>query len=80
MRILVMSFLLAVMTTASRGQTYETRFERSVHDLMEDVARRFDVRFKFDGNVDTVGKRMPYADFRVRPYSLEMTLDNICKY
>lgn len=80
MRILVMSFLLAVITTASRGQTYETRFERSVHDLMEDVARRFDVRFKFDGNVDTVGKRMPYADFRVRPYSLEMTLDNICKY
>ena len=47
---------------------------------MEDVARRFDVRFKFDKNVDTVGKKMPYADFRVRPYSLEMTLDNICKY
>lgn len=23
---------------------------------------------------------LPYADFRVRPYSLEMTLDNICKY
>ena len=47
---------------------------------MEDVARRFDVRFKFDANVDTVGKQLPYADFRVRPYSLEMTLDNICKY
>ena len=47
---------------------------------MEDVARRFGVKFKFDANVDTVGKQMPYADFRVRPYSLEMTLDNICKY
>ena len=47
---------------------------------MEDVARRFDVRFKFDANVDTVGKQLPYADFRVRSYSLEMTLDNICKY
>ena len=47
---------------------------------MEDVARRFGVRFKFDANVDTVGKQLPYADFRVRPYSLEMTLDNICKY
>ena len=42
--------------------------------------RRFGVKFKFDKNVDTVGKKMPYADFRVRPYSLEMTLDNICKY
>ena len=47
---------------------------------MEDVARRFDVRFKFDANVDTVGKKLPFGDFRVRPYSLEMTLDNICKY
>lgn len=47
---------------------------------MQDVAQRFGVRFKFDGNVDTIGKRLPYADFRVRPYSLETTLDNICKY
>jgi len=35
---------------------------------------------KFDGNVDTAGLKLPYADFRVRPYSLEQTLDNICKY
>ena len=62
------------------AQTFETRYERPVHDLMDDVAKRFGVKFKFDGNVDTVGKRLPYADFRVRPYSLEMTLDNICKF
>ena len=62
------------------AQTFETRYERSVTDLMNDISQRFGVRFKFDANVDTVGKRMPYADFRVRPYSLEMTLDNICKY
>ena len=62
------------------AQTFETRYERPVSDLMKDVAKRFGVKFKFDSNVDTVGKRLPYADFRVRPYSLEMTLDNICKY
>jgi hypothetical protein len=45
---------------------------------MQDVSQRFGVRFKY--NVDTVGKRLPYADFRVRPYSIEQTLDNICKY
>jgi poly(3-hydroxybutyrate) depolymerase len=45
---------------------------------MEDVAHRFGVRFKY--NVDTVGKMLPYADFRIRPYSLEETLDNICKF
>lgn len=72
--------LCCLMTMSAGAQTYETRYERSVHDLMEDVGKRFGVRFKFDKNVDTVGKRLPYADFRVRPYSLEMTLDNICKY
>ena len=76
----ILFFLCAILPSVVGAQTFETRYERSVHDLMEDVARRFDVRFKFDANVDTVGKQLPYADFRVRPYSLEMTLDNICKY
>ena len=47
---------------------------------MQDVAKRFDVRFKFDANVDTAGVMLTYADFRIRPYSLEQTLDNICKH
>ncbi len=68
------------VSTLVSAQTFETRYERSVHDLMQDVGKRFGVKFKFDKNVDTVGKMMPYADFRVRPYSIEMTLDNICKY
>ena len=72
--------MLAATTTAGMSQKYENRFERSVTDLMNDVSKRFGVKFKFDKNVDTIGKMMPYADFRVRPYSLEMTLDNICKY
>ena len=73
-------FLCAFLPLVAGAQTFETRYERSVNDLMKDVARRFGVKFKFDSNVDTVGKRLPYADFRIRPYSLEMTLDNICKY
>ncbi len=68
------------LSSVAMAQTFETRYERPVNDLMKDVAKRFGVKFKFDANVDTVGKRLPYADFRVRPYSLEMTLDNICKY
>ncbi len=82
-RVLLAALLITTspfLICKSSAQTFETRYERSVHDLMKDVARRFGVKFKFDGNVDTVGKRLPYADFRVRPYSLEMTLDNICKY
>ena len=69
--------LAAVMPQAG-AQSFETKYERSVSDLMTDVSKHFGVKFKY--NVDTVGKRITYADFRVRPYSIEMTLDNICKY
>lgn len=62
------------------AQTYETQYRRPVSEVMQDVAKRFGVRFKFDGNVDTAGVTLPYADFRIRPYSIEKTLDNICKY
>ena len=76
----ILLLLCAILPAVAGAQTFETRYERSVHDLMKDVGKRFGAKFKFDSNVDTVGKRLPYADFRVRPYSLEMTLDNICKY
>ena len=66
--------------TSLHAQTYEMQFRRPVSDVMQDVAKRFDVRFKFDSNVDTAGVTLPYADFRIRPYSIEQTLDNICKY
>ena len=75
-------FMTAVMLLAmeATAQTYENQFRRPVSDVMRDVAARFDVRFKFDGNVDTAGVILTYADFRIRPYSLEQTLDNICKH
>ena len=76
---LSLSFLIFHLSF-SVAQTFETRYARPVHDIMQDVAKRFGVKFKFDANVDTVGKRLPYADFRIRPYSLEQTLDNICKH
>ena len=74
----ILLYLCAWLPLMGSAQTYETQFERPVSDVMQDVQKRFDVRFKY--NVDTIGKRLPYADFRVRPYSIEMTLDNICKY
>ena len=75
--IIIALLLLSVWASA---QTYETKFARPVNDVMKDVAQRFGVKFKFDKNVDTVGVKLTYADFRVRPYSLEQTLDNICKH
>lgn len=79
MRKIIASALL-LFTLGASAQTYETQYRRPVTDVMKDVAKRFGVKFKFDSNVDTAGVMLTYADFRVRPYSLEMTLDNICKH
>ena len=62
------------------AQSYDTQYRRPVSDVMHDVQKHFGVKLKFDNNVDTVGVTLPYADFRLRPYSLEQTLDNVCKY
>ena len=75
----VLSFALFAVNPLN-AQTYGTQYRRPVNDVMQDVAKHFGVRFKFDGNVDTAGVTLPYADFRIRPYSIEKTLDNICKY
>ena len=79
MGIIFLTSHLSPLTSLS-AQTYENQFRRPVSDVMQDVAKRFDVRFKFDANVDTAGVILTYADFRIRPYSLEQTLDNICKH
>ncbi|MBQ9678959.1 MAG: hypothetical protein IJV44_12580 [Prevotella sp.] len=71
-------YLLTILPLSA--QTYENQFRRPVSDVMQDVAKRFNVRFKFDANVDTAGITLTYADFRIRPYSIEQTLDNICKH
>ena len=70
--------IAALMAAATCGaQTFETKYARPLGDVLNDVAKRFNVRLKF--NVDTTGLKLEYADFRVRPYSLEETFDNILK-
>ena len=73
------SVLIATLfaCTICQAQTFETKYARALGDVLNDVAKRFDVRLKF--NVDTAGLKLDYADFRVRPYSLEETFDNILK-
>ena len=73
-------FMLAALLVAlnTQAQTYDSQYQRPLSDVMQDVAKRFKVKFRFD--MDTTGLTLPYADFRIRPYSLEQTLTNICKY
>lgn len=61
----------------SLAPRYDTQFSRPLAETARQVERQFHVRLKFDG-IDTAGLRLPYADFRLRPYSLDETLTNIC--
>lgn len=72
---LLITALLAATTCGA--QSFDTKYARPLGDVLNDVAKRFNVKLKF--NVDTTGLKLNYADFRVRPYSLEETFDNILK-
>ena len=74
MKRLILPALLFFGITAG-AQTYETKYARPLSDILNDVSKRFGIRLKY--NVDTTGLKLTYADFRVRPYSLEETLNNI---
>lgn len=55
--------------------TVETNFERPLGDVLIDISEQFNVRLAYD--IDTIGKILPFADFRIRPYSLEESLTNV---
>lgn len=74
-KVLAMLCLYTTVWAGAQAQTYETRFTRSLHDVLNDIEARFNIRLKYD--IDTVGKVLPYADFRIRPYSVEESLTNV---
>ena len=68
-------FALSFFTLGVSSQTFETKFTRSLSDVLGDIEKRFRIRLKY--NVDTTGLKIPYADFRIRPYSVEESLTNV---
>lgn len=57
------------------SQSYETRFSKPLGQVLHEISKQFNVKFNFD--IDTIGKVVPYADFRIRPYSVEESLSNV---
>lgn len=74
-RILFSMLLATSLTAGAQTQTYETEFARPLNEVLTDIQNRFGIRLKYD--IDTVGKVLPYADFRIRPYSVEESLTNV---
>lgn len=74
----VVLFAAPVRTQSRNMSTDDPRDPRPLSELLDEVERRFDVRIsckRFDP--DTV--RLAHGAFRLRPYSLEETLDNLLR-
>ena len=76
--ILTIGLCITAMLGIQAQNDYAGDYTRSLSDVMKDVEQRFGVRFKY--NVDTAGVKLTFADWRIRPYSLEETLTNICQH
>ena len=75
MKRLLLSLLLLTVVTVEGQNRFENRFTRPLEAVLDEVAARFGVRFKFDAPVE--GLESAYADFRIRPYSIDETLTNL---
>lgn len=69
----IVAFLL--LTSVVRAQDFENQFARPLGTMIGELGSRFGVKLKVE--VDTAGKQVPWADFRIRPYSLEESLSGI---
>ncbi|MBR5820282.1 MAG: hypothetical protein IKY68_03420 [Alistipes sp.] len=73
----ILTGLLVVCTclTAHAQYNYEATHRKSLDQVIRELSARFETRLKVE--VDTVGKWVPQADSRIRPYSIEESLNNV---
>src|SRR5574344_2510740 len=74
-KILLLGVCMLCLTVNAQKPTFKNHYTRSFSDVMSNISSRFGVRFKY--NVDTTGLKLAYADFRIRPYSVDETLENV---
>ncbi len=68
--------LAALASGSAAGQnTFENQYRRPLGEVLDEISHRFNVKIKY--NVDTTGLVLPYADTRIRPYSVEETFANV---
>lgn len=79
MKKIIVGFLFATLAISSlmadQKPVPENKMARPLSCVMDDIARQFSVKFKY--NVDTTGLVLNFAESRIRPYSLEETLQNV---
>ena len=73
-RLLSLSGLFFI-SSLTQAQRFDDEFSRPLSAVIHEISTRFGVRVKVDA--DTVGKLVPRADFRIRPYSVEKSFSGV---
>ena len=73
-RSIIFGAMLAALPALAQN-TFENQFRRPLGDVLTEIGERFQVKLKYD--IDTTGLVLPYADSRIRPYSVEESLTNV---
>ena len=74
-RISIIAGTLLLSLSGSAQNNFENQFRRPLGEVLTEIGQRFNVRLKYD--IDTTGLVLPYADSRIRPYSVEESLTNV---
>lgn len=74
-RFVPLLLLLCFIAPAQAQYNYEATHRKSLDQVIRELSTRFQTRLKVE--VDTVGKWVPQADSRIRPYSIEESLNNV---
>ena len=68
-QLLTLLLLFGVCSTTQAQYDYAKTHRKSLDQVLRELSSRFETRLKVE--VDTVGKWVPQADSRIRPYSIE---------
>ncbi len=66
---------VAAQSSSNKPLAVENRMTQPLSQVMNQIGQRFNVTFSY--SVDTAGLSVDYAPGRIRPYSLEETLQNV---
>lgn len=67
--------IICSLSVINAQLTVENQFRRPLSSVLTEISQRFGISLTY--NMDTIGKVLPYADFRIRPYSVEESLTNV---
>jgi len=66
---------LQAQTQLAPSQNSDSAYQRPLNDVLLDIQKQFNVRLKIPADL-VDGKILKYADWRLRPWSLEQSLAN----